>query len=53
MSISIENARFYEDRKKAEEEYRGIFENAVEGIYRSTPEGSLVDVNPAAAKIFG
>jgi len=53
MSISIENARFYEDRKQAEEEYRGIFENAVEGIYRTTPEGRFVDVNPAAAKLFG
>ncbi|MCG6911700.1 MAG: sigma 54-interacting transcriptional regulator [Deltaproteobacteria bacterium] len=53
MSISIENAKYYEDRKNAEEEYRGIFENAVEGIYRTTPEGKFVDVNPAAAKIFG
>ena len=26
IGLSIENARFYEDRKKAEEEYRGIFE---------------------------
>jgi len=53
MGISIENARYYEDRKKAEEEYRGIFANAVEGIYRTTSEGRFVDVNPAAAKIFG
>lgn len=53
MSISMENARFYEDRKRAEQEYRGIFDNAVEGIYRTTPEGRFVDVNPAAAKIFG
>jgi PAS domain S-box-containing protein len=53
MGISIENARLYEDRKKAEEEYRGIFENAVEGIYRTTPDGRFVDINPAAARMFG
>ncbi len=37
----------------AESKYRDIFENAVEGIYRSVPEGRYVDVNPAFARIFG
>ena len=38
---------------RAEAKYRDIFENAVEGIYRSIPAGKYVDVNPAFARIFG
>jgi len=38
---------------RAEEKYRDIFENAVEGIYRSLPAGRYTDVNPAFARIFG
>jgi PAS domain S-box-containing protein len=41
--------------KKAEENYRSIFENATVGIYRSTPDakGQLLTVNPAFAQIMG
>jgi len=39
--------------REAEEKYRSIFENAVEGIYQSTPEGRFISVNPALARIFG
>lgn len=39
--------------RKAEEKYRTIFANASEGIFQSTPEGRFIDVNPAAARIFG
>jgi len=39
--------------KKSEIKYRSIFENAVEGIFQSTPEGKLITVNPTMAKIFG
>jgi PAS domain S-box-containing protein len=37
----------------AEQEYRGIFEHAVEGIFRATPDGRYLLVNPAMAGIFG
>ncbi len=53
IAISIENARLYDDRKKAEEEYRSIFENAVEGIFQSTVQGHFISVNPAMARILG
>lgn len=33
--------------------YRGIFENAVEGIFQTTPEGRFMDANPSMAKILG
>jgi PAS domain S-box-containing protein len=36
-----------------ERKYRNIFENAVEGIYQSTPEGRLLSANPAMAAIHG
>jgi two-component system sensor histidine kinase/response regulator len=39
--------------KEAEQKYRGIFENAVEGIYQTTPQGEFLAVNPAAARILG
>jgi len=37
----------------AEENYRSIFENALEGIFQSTPDGRFMNVNPALAKIYG
>ena len=40
-------------QKQAEERFRSIFENAVEGIYQSTPDGRFISVNPAMARIFG
>jgi len=40
-------------RAAAEEKYRSIFENALEGIYQTTPDGQLVSCNPASARFFG
>ncbi|MEB3277297.1 MAG: transporter substrate-binding protein [Lyngbya sp.] len=40
-------------RKQAEANYRSIFENAVEGIFQTTPEGRFISVNPALARIYG
>ncbi|MEA3210936.1 MAG: hypothetical protein QOE70_3993 [Chthoniobacter sp.] len=45
--------RIEEDLRDAEEKYRSIFENAIEGIFQSTPEGSFLSVNPALATIYG
>jgi len=45
--------RAQEDLRQAEERYRSIFENAQEGIYRSTPEGRIVLANQAMATMFG
>jgi PAS domain S-box-containing protein len=48
------------DRNRADEEltqsegkYRSIFENAQEGIFRTTPDGKIIMSNPAMAKMFG
>jgi PAS domain S-box-containing protein len=37
----------------AEERYRSIFENAVEGLYVSLPHGKFVSANPALARMLG
>lgn len=39
--------------KNAEAKYRGMFENAVEGIYQSTPDGHFLAVNTALARMYG
>ena len=41
------------DCKRVEEKYRQIFENAVEGIYQTTPDGRFTSVNPALARMLG
>jgi len=41
------------ERKEAEEKYRSIFENAQEGIFRSTPEGRFIMANQSMARING
>jgi diguanylate cyclase (GGDEF)-like protein/PAS domain S-box-containing protein len=39
--------------RQAEEKYRAIFEDAVVGIFRSTPGGRYIEVNPAMARMLG
>lgn len=39
--------------KQAEQKYRLIFEEAIVGMYQSTPDGRLLSVNPAMARMFG
>ncbi len=37
----------------SEEKHRLLFENAVEGIFQTTPEGRFLSVNPSFLEIFG
>ena len=53
IATSLENARLHENLKRTEAEYRGIFENATEGIYRTSQDGRFLSANPAMARIFG
>ena len=39
--------------RRAEEDYRGIFEHAAEGIFQTTPAGCYLRANPALARIYG
>jgi len=37
----------------AEATYRAFFEHAIEGVFRTSPDGRYLDANPALAKIYG
>lgn len=39
--------------KEAEQRYRSIFNNAIEGICQTTPEGKFITANPALAEMLG
>lgn len=60
LSATVENQVLYmntkqalEQKKQAEAKYRGIFENALEGIFQTTPAGRFISCNPATAGILG
>ena len=39
--------------RRAEENYRSIYENSIAGIFHSTPAGKLLKANSAAARLLG
>jgi PAS domain S-box-containing protein len=60
LAGAIECVRDITARKEAEhalavseEKYRGIVENASEGIFQATPDGLIIGANPALARILG
>ena len=60
VSIALENARLFSDlqnelaeRIHAEEKYRSIYNNSIEGIFQSTDGGRFLSVNPAMARMYG
>ncbi len=53
LAGAIQRAMTQEAWTRAEEKYRAIFENAVEGVFQSTPEGRFVTANPALAHMLG
>lgn len=54
VGIDVTDRRKAEEALRiAEENYRSIFENALEGIFQCTPEGHYINVNPAMAHIYG
>jgi PAS domain S-box-containing protein len=50
---AIKGKQVEETLHESEKKYREIFENAVEGIYQTTPEGQYLSANPAFARILG
>ncbi len=39
--------------RQAEEKYRAIYENSVEGIFQTSAEGRFLSANPSLARIYG
>jgi len=52
-AIAIERAREHQAVKEAEARYRALFDGVPIGLYRSTPDGQLLDVNPALVQMLG
>ena len=50
---AIERAQAQTKLFEAEERYRSIYENAVEGIFQTSPEGQYISANRALARIYG
>jgi PAS domain S-box-containing protein len=50
---ALDNARLFTELQKAEQQYRSIFENTTEGIFRIACDGRYLMVNPAMAHILG
>ena len=48
-----EKTHAQQERTKAQERYRVLFESAVEGIFQSSPSGRFINVNPAMAQLLG
>ena len=39
--------------KESEKQFRGLYENAILGIYRTAPSGEIIMANPALVKLLG
>src|SRR5918995_914129 len=49
----LRDAEVRRERRQAEEKYRSIFENALEGIFQTTVDGRFITANPAMARMLG
>jgi two-component system cell cycle sensor histidine kinase/response regulator CckA len=57
---ALEQARMRKEQKamaevlqRTEARYRDLFENTIEGIFQTTPEGKILTANPALARLLG
>jgi PAS domain S-box-containing protein len=54
MGIDItERKKARETIQQVQEDYRSIFENAIDGIYQTTPDGKFITANQAMATMLG
>jgi sigma-B regulation protein RsbU (phosphoserine phosphatase) len=53
IRYAVERQRADAALMEAEEKYRGIFENIVEGIFQTSPDGQYISANSALARIYG
>ena len=40
-------------RREAEEKYHNLFEDSKDAVFITTPEGKILDINPAGVELFG
>lgn len=60
LHLMVRSIRYAIERKRAEmallqaeEKYRSIFENTIEGIFQTSPGGKYLSANSALARIYG
>ncbi len=52
-AVAVQRRQADEALALAERKYRSIFENALEGLYLSSPDGRFMSANPALARMLG
>jgi PAS domain S-box-containing protein len=52
-SIAVENFRLRERLEASEERYRTLFEQAPDALLVTLPDGTIIDANDAATRLFG
>lgn len=52
-SSALMQAREFRDRQASEQRYRMLFEKNIAGVFRSTPEGRILDCNDALVTYLG
>ena len=52
-AIVTERRRAEAALREGEKKYRAIVDNAIEGIFQSTPDGRFININPAMARMYG
>ncbi len=53
MAAALERKKLDQELVESERKYRSFFENALDGIFQVTPDGQLLEANPAEARILG
>lgn len=53
IRYSAEKKRAQNAIARAEEKFRSLFENTVEGIFQTSPKGAYINANTALARIYG
>ncbi len=53
LGLAIQRSEGEKALRNSEQRYRKLFEDSKDPIYISTPEGKLIDVNPAFVELFG
>ncbi len=53
IRYALERRRVDAELQQAQENYRSIYENTLEGIFQTTMEGKYLTANPGLARIYG
>ena len=48
-----QNERLFNELRESEAKYRSIFDNAIEGIFQTTPDGRFITANRTLARMYG